>query len=86
MTETLSQDPPFAAATLYRGKQVNQWVIAACPHCGGKHVHGAGTPDMNPRDFLGHRVAHCCGRARPADRVVSGGYTLVEQGTKAGTR
>ena len=75
------EDPPFAVATLHRGKQCNQWVVKRCPLCRQKHFHGAGAPDQDPRDFLGHRVGHCSGRWRPAAHVVGGGYVLVEGGT-----
>jgi len=40
------QDPPFAVATLHRGRQCNQWVVTRCPLCGGKHYHGAGAPGI----------------------------------------
>jgi len=82
MREIANPEPPSAVATLHRGKQCNQWVVKRCPLCRRKHFHGAGTPDMDPRAFLGHRSPHCGGRARPAVSGVLGGYVLVERGTK----
>lgn len=51
------------------------WVVARCPFCGKRHWHGAGPPGVDPREFLGSRVSHCCGKAH-CDDV----YVLVEQG------
>lgn len=61
-----------AYVKLKRGRTCNLWVIQCCPHCGKKHTHGAGSFDANPKDFLGHRLAHC-------ENVKSNGYVLVEQ-------
>jgi hypothetical protein len=47
------------------------WVVAHCPLCTGRHIHGAGD-GTNPRALLGHRVAHC------VERVSLNGYVLVE--------
>lgn len=59
------------------------WVVAQCPLCAARHVHGAGYgPD--PHALLGHRVAHCI------ERVTLDGYVLVEavpaEHAAAGTR
>ncbi len=36
-----------------------QWVTLSCPFCGGRHKHGAGQLNANPRKRLDVRVAHC---------------------------
>ena len=48
------------------------WVVPRCPHCAGRHVHGAGMTQERARELLGHRCAHCVSRS-PLD-----GYVLVE--------
>jgi hypothetical protein len=30
-----------------------------CPYCGKRHIHGAGLPGDDPRDYQGPRLAHC---------------------------
>lgn len=62
-----------AYCVLKRTPTVNIWVVPKCPYCGKEHVHGAGAPNEDPRQFLGHRVAHCF---PPPE----GGYVLVEEG------
>ncbi len=54
---------------------INQWQIVCCPYCGGQHHHGAGYSGLeNPRDYLGHRAAHCATGG-------NNGYYLVEKPT-----
>jgi hypothetical protein len=54
----------------------NLWWVPKCVLCGDSHTHGAGGPDADPRQFLGHRVAHCV----PPDHEGAGGYILAEEG------
>lgn len=54
------------------------WVVARCPLCGDRHVHGAGD-GADPRALLGHRVPHC------VERVPLDGYVLVEATTARGS-
>jgi hypothetical protein len=37
----------------------NHWVVEKCPHCGKRHVHGAGAGKEDPHNFLGHRNLYC---------------------------
>lgn len=50
---------PVVLVTVERRRQVNLFHLTACPYCGRRHVHGAGLPTEDPRDFQGHRVSHC---------------------------
>jgi len=78
MADTHRPEPPPAFVTLRRCRDVNLWVVAHCPLCGQKHVHGGGSLDGDPRELLRHRVPHCCWPHRPSDRDIASGYTLVE--------
>lgn len=60
---------PEAEAVLQETDQCYLWIVPDCPLCGGKHTHGGGALSNDPRELLGHRVAHC---------AVVGGYVLVE--------
>ncbi len=51
------------------------WVVPDCPICGKRHVHGAGGGAPDPREYLGHRVAHCLPRDK---KIQADGYFLVE--------
>lgn len=51
-----------------------QWVVLRCPYCGRRHYHGAGG-GANPRDYLGHRVAHCTRPESGPGYVPGGGKT-----------
>lgn len=62
---------PVAAAHLVRGRQNWLWQVRHCPFCGGRHQHGGGRLDGDPRRLLGHRVADC---------GAAGGYLLREEG------
>lgn len=64
-----NQETPNAEAVLVPDPECYSWKVLHCPHCGGTHWHGAGTPDADHDAYLGHRVAHC-GR---------GGYVLIRQ-------
>lgn len=57
-----------------RGK-VRVWIVDKCPYCGKKHTHGAGFSEGNvdPKEYLGHRVAHCISGEHDRDDS----YTLV---------
>ena len=52
---------PLVPVTVERGRDRGRPYIglhiAACPHCGWPHMHGAGTEDL--RGFAEHRVSHC---------------------------
>ena len=49
--------------------RAGEWVVVVrCPHCGGEHVHGASTEELEPGERIGHRVADCGG---------AGGYVVV---------
>ena len=64
--------PPEAVVRL--SDSGTQWVVLCCPRCGKTHWHGTGDVGDDPRDYLGHHVAHCLG---------GGGwnsYVLVEAG------
>lgn len=50
-----------------------QWQVIACPHCGKKHLHGAGNSPEESKHMLGHRTAHCIDG--DSSNV---GYNLVE--------
>ena len=70
----LAASVPLAPALLLWEGRLWYWVVASCPFCGRRHRHGGGLAGVNPRDFLGGRVAHCgTGEWRE--------YTLVEQAT-----
>ncbi len=73
-----SPSNPEAEVVLERQGDRYLWVVLCCPICGRRHEHGAGSVDGNPRDLLGHRVAHC---HDPFAKVASelGGYVLVEK-------
>jgi hypothetical protein len=62
----------YAFARLSRQGDVWLWVVARCPVCGQRHVHGGGTIAGDPRELLGHRVAHC------GLNVESNGYVLTD--------
>ncbi len=59
---------PTVAGQLIRGETVWQLKIV-CPHCGRKHVHGAGPVTGKPE--AGHRASHCLNRER------NSGYTIL---------
>lgn len=61
-----------ARAALSRGRDCWVWTVPECPFCGAQHEHGGGPLDGDPRQFLGHRVAHC------TDRQPVGDYELEE--------
>jgi hypothetical protein len=46
----------------------------ACPYCGKKHTHGAGTVFEDIPQQAGHRVAHCA--SEKAQAVNDAGYIL----------
>lgn len=60
-----------APAHLEAHKDGYAWVVDTCPICGQSHVHGGGGLGDDPRQRLGHRVAHCAASEH-------GGYVLVE--------
>jgi len=66
---------PEARARLIKGHDCWLWVVDHCPLCGRQHAHGGGALDGDPRQLLGHRLAHCQeGSTEPQ------GYILVEVG------
>ena len=72
--------PPNVEAKFMRATRVsfdacNMWQIQ-CPYCGQRHVHGAGRPSEDPKNFLGHRSAHCIGHRK----ANSEGYMLTWNG------
>ncbi len=73
--DTLARSQPtFFPNALATPKQVHDgwlWIVAKCPLCGRRHVHGAGDGDMP--GLLGHRVSHCSAHAGGPN-----GYYLVE--------
>jgi len=48
-----------AHVTLQKNPKGYSWIVEQCPFCGKKHVHGGGSLDSSPDDFLGWRVPHC---------------------------
>jgi hypothetical protein len=66
---------PQAPAILKPSRGCYLWIVPRCPLCGRKHQHGGGPLTGDPRDCLGHRVAHCDGRAPVG---ATRGYELVE--------
>lgn len=70
---TVTSAIPDAPAKFDRGEECFLWIVTEDPLCGDRHVHGGGPLDRDPRELLGHRVAHCC---KDVDTI--GGYTLVE--------
>lgn len=60
----------IAEAVLTKGRDCWLWVVPTCPLCGGKHTHGGGSYQDDPREMLGHRIAHC---------GTGGDYHLVER-------
>jgi len=69
MTATMAPPScPLAPAELRQHRDGHLWIVRRCPLCGRRHTHGGGGRGDDPRQFLGHRVAHCGGR---------GGYWLV---------
>lgn len=46
-------------AQVYLDDEEWEFILPHCPHCGHEHTHSAGVPGDDPREFLGHRVAHC---------------------------
>lgn len=72
--ETTADGYAIARVRLKRGKVCWYWVIDRCPFCAGRHTHGGGPLNGNPRRLLGHRSQHCMeGPEWPRD-----GYELVE--------
>lgn len=55
----LMETYPTVAVKLFRGREANQWVVQRCPFCRCSHWHGAGGLNDDPREFAGHRLAHC---------------------------
>jgi len=49
------------------------WQVKSCPHCGEKHLHGAGIDPLEVSGFLGHRCSHCLKMTDTA----RAGYDLV---------
>lgn len=35
------------------------WRVLKCPHCGGRHLHGAGDRRDAVRSYLGYRTCDC---------------------------
>lgn len=62
-------------ASVYLDDDAWEFVLPCCPHCGEEHRHGAGMRGQDPRDALGHRVAHCDRRRLP--NAWGLGYYLV---------
>ena len=56
MGQRLPQHPP---AEVYLDDESWEFVLPKCPHCTEEHRHGSGERGSDPRDALGHRVAHC---------------------------
>ncbi len=50
---------PIVPVTVQRYDRVTQLRISACPYCGRSHYHGGGRPGEDPRNYQGHRTAHC---------------------------
>ena len=73
MTAKSDQEIRTAECFLINSKPFRLWIVPRCPWCGKRHTHGAGRPQDNPQDFLGHRIAHC------SNNIALGrGYDLVE--------
>lgn len=64
-----------ARVRLKRGKVCWYWVIDRCPFCDGRHTHGGGPLDGDPRTLLGHRSQHC----NEGPHWPRSGYVLVER-------
>ena len=55
-----NDDIPIGIVTIKYYMRARLWVLAKCPICGSRHIHGAGgIGEGNPAEFLGHRVPHC---------------------------
>ena len=63
-----------AHVTYQERGDARQWKVGCCPFCKEEHFHGAGGADQDPKDFLGHRSAHCVSPSKEAEE----GYMLVE--------
>lgn len=61
-------------ATLSAGEFAFVWVVKECCLCLGRHIHGGGPLNGDPRALLGVRVAHC--RHQPQSHA--GVYALVD--------
>ncbi len=68
---------PNAPVILKRGRSNFLWVVTKCPLYGKEndHQHGGGSFDDDPRELLGHRVAHCISIPK---KQLHRGYNLVE--------
>lgn len=67
-------NPPLAFCRLEPAGHSYLWIVMSCPLCGRQHTHGGGPIASNPREQLGHRLAHC----RVLSEESSAGYVLVE--------
>jgi hypothetical protein len=83
-TDKMGDEIPMAEVHLKKCSDgVQLWVIAECPLCGNRHIHGAGPVGEDPQRYLGHRVGHCLSRDVGRGCVlVELGYVLVERGGK----
>lgn len=59
---------PVNAAVLEVTRQGWRWRVQRCVSCGRVHLHGAGSINESPREYLNHRAAFC----------VRGGYELED--------
>ena len=60
---TVYRREPVALAELRATLDGNVWHVRRCPFCGRSHDYAAGSPDGDPRAFLGLRLS-LCPRAR----------------------
>lgn len=54
---------PIVPAVAHRSRPGAAWslIVAKCPHCGRRHLHGGGVGEQ-PEG--GHRIAHCVAGGR----------------------
>lgn len=52
--------PEVRVELVHNRDGIRDWrFVDRCPYCGARHSHGAGREDTDPREYLGHRAAHC---------------------------